>query len=307
MKILNVYDRQRADTTGMYIHKSLSKRGNIELMHCSTREWKDMKDEYDLYLLVDDGKKVDWPEDKFHPSVYWAIDMHIDWDWRLERVKKAKIDHVFCAQHNAVQIFENEGISASWLPLACDPEVYGKGEDVQKKYDVCFVGHVNPGWDIMDKRVDFLDAIFKEFPNFFYGQRYLGECYQKYAESRIVLNISVEDDINMRCFEAVCSGSLLATNNIKGNCFEDVFADHIDLVSYNDVDDAIDKIKYYLQNDGDRKVIEEMGKSHVINNHTYDHRCDEMLKYAHKMGWIDKPFLLKENNYATNKSEACTA
>ena len=52
-----------------------------------------------------------------------------------------------------------------WLPHAVEPLAYPKKSYINK-YDVCFVGNIG-GWE----RVDFLDRMFKEFPNFFKGKK----------------------------------------------------------------------------------------------------------------------------------------
>ena len=51
---------------------------------------------------------------------------------------------VFAAQRDGVDLLRGIGVSsATWLPLACDPEIHRK-HDVAKQYDVAFVGNIFP-------------------------------------------------------------------------------------------------------------------------------------------------------------------
>jgi spore maturation protein CgeB len=57
-----------------------------------------------------------------------------------------------------------------------------------------------------------LDRLFAEFPNFYYGQALFNDAARKFSESKVVFNISMLDDINMRTFEVLATGSFLLTN-----------------------------------------------------------------------------------------------
>lgn len=278
MKIGVVFDNRRNDTTGNYVLKALA-RSDHEVYHISTSFWKYQKPELDTYLVIDDGINCEWPEKGQFPFIaYWVIDTHLDPGWRIKNAIESGVDHVFCAQKNGVEIFEKRGISASWLPLACDPEVHFYDDGIRQKYDICFVGHTDPFWRVMDRRIDFLEWIFSKFPNFFYGQRYLKDATEIYTQSKIVLNHSVNNDINMRCFEACCSGSLLLTDRIKNNGFEDLFIEDIHLIVYSDFEDAATKIRYFLEHDDKRETIANLGRKNVFQRHTYHERMQEILR-----------------------------
>src|SRR5262249_23049743 len=96
---------------------------------------------FDLYLNIDDGLEYRWPKD-LRPSAWWAIDTHLNLPWYLR--KGGDFDLVFAAQRDGAEQLREAGIQASWLPLACDPQIHQKYE-VPKTLDVCFVGHVFPG------------------------------------------------------------------------------------------------------------------------------------------------------------------
>jgi hypothetical protein len=225
---------------------------------------------------------VDWGEDGLmavlpyvpletpHPMAYWASDTHLGYDYRLSMARKA--DFVFCAQKKAVEDMKRDGIpNPIWLPHAVEPQAYPKFDLLTKKYDVCFVGHVNSR-----NREDALDRLFKEFPNFYYGQALFDEAARKFAESKIVFNIAMKEDINMRCFEALATGSFLLTDWVPS--IDELFEDGKHLVLYRSMEECIEKAKYYLKHDDEREKIAQAGYEHVVKNHTIQNRVDVILE-----------------------------
>jgi glycosyltransferase involved in cell wall biosynthesis len=231
---------------------------------------------YDLNLWIDWGedgltgilpyKPIECPK----PMLYWASDTHLGYDYRLAMAKKA--DWVFCAQKRAVEDMKRDGVANPiWLPHAVEPMAYPKFDLLTKRYDVCFVGHVNS-----QNREDALDRLFKEFPNFYYGQQLFENAARKFAESKIVFNISMLDDINMRTFETMATGSFLLTNWIP--TIEEMFEDGKHLVLYRSLDEMVDKAKYYLAHDSEREKIAQAGYEEVMKNHTFVNRVQKMVE-----------------------------
>lgn len=237
--------------------------------------------EYDAHLWVDwgeDGLKGVLPYTPIEcpkPMIYWASDTHIQtptsdsYPYRLSMAKKADI--VFCAQKRGMEEMKRDGVANPiWLPHAVEPQAYPKFDLLSKKYDVCFVGHVNS-----KNREDALDRMFSEFPNFYYGQQLFEAAARKYAETKVVFNISMADDLIMRVFEVMATGSFLLTNWVP--TIEELFEDGKHLVLYKTLDEAVDKAKYYIAHDEEREKIAQAGYEHVIKNHTIQHRVNRIL------------------------------
>lgn len=238
--------------------------------------------QYQLSLHVDwgeDGLKGILPYEPIdtpHPFAYWCSDSHINnglpgdsYPYRLSVAKKA--DFVFCAQKRACEEMKRDGIeNPIWLPHAVEPQAYPKFDLLSKKYDIGFVGHVNS-----KNREDALDRMFREFPNFYYGQQLFEAAARKYAESKIVFNISMADDLIMRCFECMGTGSFLLTNWIP--TIEEHFEDGKHLVLYKTLDEAVDKAKYFLAHDEEREKIAQAGYEEVIKKHKIQDRVNVIL------------------------------
>ena len=281
----------RNDGNPCYVTQSLKRRG-IECDILAPNETIKHFGKYDLNIVVDWGEdalrsiipyEVKYPT----PYIYWASDTHINngkegdsYPYRLETARKAAI--VFCAQKRAIEEFRRDGVHAEWLPHAFEPWAYHDIESgkpvpfnyASKDYDVSFVGHVNS-----DNRIDFLDRMFKEFPNFFWGQRRFQDAAKIYCKSKISLNISMTDDVNMRNYEIAGSGGCLLTNWLP--TIEELgFEDGKTCLLYKSLEEASDKTNYYLKHDSEREKIAQTGLELCLERHTIDKRVDRMLEVA---------------------------
>ena len=225
---------------------------------------------FDLFINIDDGLDYVLPS-CLRPSALWAIDTHLEFDRSLRKARSA--DYVFAAQKDGAERLRQRGVSSAiWLPLACDPELHGQCETVSKEYDVGFVGNVLPGI-----RAELLDRVQASYPRTFVGIRYFREMTRLYCASRIVFNRGIKNDINMRVFEGLASGSLLLTNELAANGQSELFQDGEHLATYRDSDDLLDKIAWYLKHDSERERIASAGRVEVLDKHTYLHRMQSLL------------------------------
>ena len=175
--------------------------------------------------------------------------------------------------------FEKAVVKAEWLPHAFEPLAYPRFDYASKDHDVCFVGHVNS-----ENRMNFLHEMFKTFPNFYFGQRQFEKAAQKFCKSKIVLNIAMKEDLNMRVFEALGCGSFLLTDWVPH--IDEIFEDGKHLVLYRSLEEAVDKAKYYLAHDTDREKIAQAGYEEAIARHTIDHRADKILAAVNSVSKI---------------------
>jgi 2-polyprenyl-3-methyl-5-hydroxy-6-metoxy-1,4-benzoquinol methylase len=224
---------------------------------------------FDLYLNIDDGFSYPLP-DALRPSAWWAIDTHLNFARCRERA--TGFDFVFAAQRDGAARIEAERIAkATWLPLALDPEIHGK-QSVAKQFDVAFVGNVFPG-----VRAELLDLIRRRYPKSWIGQCYFHEMAKTYSAARTVFNRSIENDVNMRVFEGLASGSLLVTNDLSQNGLAELFQDGVHLATYRGPEELLDKLAFYLGREAVRERIAAAGHAEALANHTYRLRMERLL------------------------------
>ena len=98
-----------------------------------------------------------------------------------------------------------------------------------------------------------------------------------FSASKIVFNDAVKDDLNMRVFEALASGSMLLTDRAPGSGLEEMFRDREHLVIY-DEDNLEDLAEYYLAHERERERIAARGRAEALRWHTYDHRAASLIE-----------------------------
>ena len=94
--------------------------------------------------------------------------------------------------------------------------------------------------------------------------RILEEMALFYSRCRIAFNRSLNEDLNMRVFEALCSGSMLLTDRLPVESgLERLFQDRDHLVLYDD-DSLEGLVSYYLENVEEREAIAAKGRASVL-------------------------------------------
>ncbi|MBC8283132.1 MAG: glycosyltransferase, partial [Nitrospinae bacterium] len=209
------------------------------------------------------------------PKACYLIDTHINFEKHLEIANH--FDFVFLAQKAYVEKMQQVGIkNVFWLPLACDPDIHGQ-VDTEKKWDVGFVGTIP---DSQTRRKLLLERIGSRF-DLNCDRKFMEDMADHYSKSKIVFNNAINQDLNMRVFEALCSGSMLITDHAEGSGLEEMFEDKKHLVFYDD-ESIEEKISYYLENDKERQSIAEQGRQEILENHTYLHRANDLINILNR-------------------------
>ncbi len=286
---------------------------------------------YDLHFWVDWGEDAvlgreqaltDGIPNDGGKKIYVVSDAHIDDGYRFEKAKQ--FDCVFFNQkhyikeyieyavldkekklkliqelthvgYNLVDINNKVVQQVFYLPHAAEPDIFynfNQGDKATiKKYDICFIGHMqeyHKDNTINMSRIDVLDKIFREIPNFYFGTRNPGypdknifqDAAKRFCESKVVFNISIGNDVNMRFFEILSTGSFQLVNwipELENIEKEYDFHEGTDYVSYKTMDEAIRKAKYYIEHDDERERIALSGFRQLLKTGTYEARVREIF------------------------------
>lgn len=271
MKILVSFDNKvRPDSTGVYLVNGFQQLGH-EVNHVLPEKMLDINGGHDLYVKCDDGLRVTQWNPELHPSHYYAIDTHLENDWRIELARQGKFD--------SISVVHSEGLKlpwpkeAFWLPVGCDPTIHDVGKRT-KLFDGCFIGNFHS--QFADRRIDMVDAFFAKCPVIFHGTRMFQEMAEKYAQSKIIFNCSLNGDVNMRVFEAMCSGSCLLTDRVPDLELLG-FTDKVHYFGYSSQAELIDLTDMLLKDEVTRESVAKNGQDEVIRNHTYSMRMDKII------------------------------
>lgn len=273
MKIIVSFEnRVRRDSTGVYFVRAAEQLGH-EVKHVLPEDIHKVKPgDADFYLKVDDGIDSQVWNPELHPSAYYAIDVHLDTEWRLRFADNGKFDFVAVAQSCGLSLPWH--VNPSYLALGCDPEIHHVGER-EKLYDGCFIGNFHT--QHAGKRVGAVHAFFAACPGpIYFGNRMFQEMSEKYAQSKIVFNQAINNDVGMRVFEAMCSGSCLVSPRLPD--MERLgLIDGIHYAAYSDLDEMQKVVKDLLSNDDKREGIARNGRR-VSTQHFYSSRMKEILE-----------------------------
>lgn len=201
------------------------------------------------------------------PSAAWLIDTHRGLDWRAPL--GAAFDACFVAQRNAVPALAASGVDASWLPLASpEPGALGRVRDVP----VAFVGFVTPG-SLRQHVLDALEQHYEVDRN--RGYVAPAEMMRRYARARVVVNVPLAQDLNMRLFEAAGAGAYVVTGPMEG--LEEVLpATLVTIVASDDPSDWVAAVGEALAGGGTRERAERAAAL-IAAGHRYVHRARTIL------------------------------
>lgn len=260
-------------TTAVHLHKALDDLSEVHAIGPGNERpnpWIDSK----LPLVWIESGVLWYPELallRTRLTAAWIIDTHVQLYWRA--ILGRAFDKVFLAQRQAVTPTKRLGVDSSWLPLATSNYLIPlTGSFSKRTFDVAFVGSITP--DSQRARVmEDLSQRFKVAPY----QKYQtpAEMMETYSTARIVVNIPVRDDLNLRVFEGPAAGAFLVTPSLNG-LQEILPADLYGEVLGQSPSDFVDAIGRALDLDDlpDRAYA---ARSLICEHHTYKQRAHHVL------------------------------
>jgi len=182
-----------------------------------------------------------------------------------------------------------------YFPFGCNEQIFRK-LDVPKKYDVSFVGTWHPyrEWIVSRIRKAGIKVAVAGY-RWAAGEVNQDQMVNYFNQSKINLNLSNSaswdmrylasspvaivnrlhskknvEQMKARIFEVNGCGGFQLSYYVEGiaNCY----VPDRELVIYTDVDDLIEKIRFYLKQDALRESIAEAGYNRTMQEHTFAHR-----------------------------------
>ena len=97
----------------------------------------------------------------------------------------------------------------------------------------------------------------------------------KHRDQSTIVNKLVLDQIKGRNFEVPGCGGFTLTGRAEN--LEDYYRDGKEVVIFEDADDLVRKVQYYLDHDDERAAIAQSGYDRTMHEHTYIHRFNEIF------------------------------
>lgn len=226
------------------------------------------------------------------PTVAYHLDLYMG----LERWQEYQDHDYFKVQH----FFTVDRLMADWLNENTDTKGYyipagvlheeAYAMRLPKKYDVIFVGSrgYHHEWPYRPKLIDWLKATygdrFHHFGNDGEGVVRGIDLNRLYGSTKVVVGDTLCPDFTYpyymsdRVFETVGRGGFIIHPYIKG--IEEFFKLDDELITYpyNDFDELVKLIDYFLTHNEHRQQILERGNYRVKNEHTYRDRWTRIIE-----------------------------
>ena len=105
--------------------------------------------------------------------------------------------------------------------------------------------------------------------------------------------------IKARVFEVPGAGGMLLTENCLG--IEQYFEIGKEIETFNNLDELVNKINYYLNNHHERDKIANAGNCRTCNEHTYDERMKRLINLAFEIRNMQGNKKVQLDNFRLNK------
>jgi len=217
------------------------------------------------------------------PRAFYALDPHLNLYWHQKYA--SNFDCVFTTQRASMSAFSGQGRPVHWLPWAVDLGVIFD-HSLPRLYDIAFVGRVAP--ESRRKRRLILDALKSQFQIDVWGDRpdnvvSRQEMGRIYSQARLVVNESIQGEVNLRVFESLAAGALLLTEDVGSNLLG-LFTPGEDLITFGP-QDLLEKAAYFLGHEAARRAIAQRGRERVYAQHHTLARARQFLEYLGEKDW----------------------
>ena len=274
MRLALLFDKLRADTTGIYFERAFQQLGH-EVTHWWMRDAAQAPPGFDLYIRIDDGNYTADLPDGLRPRIYWVSDTHLPNPLKALKRLAPRYDIAFTAMHEGTADLRRAGANAVWVfGGACDPEIHRR-LTVPKRYDVGFVGT-----DGGIPRKFYLQALRERYPQSFLGTAPHTQMADLYSASKIGFNfVPPAETLTMRSFEIMSCGAMLLLNAVRDPAVHLLgFEPGRHLVLYRSPQELFQQIDYYLAHEPEREAIAAAGHTLTVQKHRYLDRARFMLE-----------------------------
>lgn len=208
------------------------------------------------------------------PQATWIYESGDDpqcFPYNFEKVKTGKFDLIMSPDIRAVKEYNKRGFKAVWSPHFADPLFLGK--EVEPVYSAITSRHFSEPFFMLLKS--------KLGDSFFARDKFINEKdhLSFLKKGKIIIQNSKYKEITRRIFEGMLVNRLVLTDRPDADTRIDVlFKENVDIIYFDTVDECVEKVKYFSQNEKERQVIAKNGYEKVIKNHTVQKRVEHLLK-----------------------------
>ena len=242
-------------------------------VHTSPHALGYLLDWCDAILFLENYDESGWTpnlHDIKKPKLFWSIDGHCARKQHIQLCRRNRFDIVLNSCYSCVAPMAYYCSLSTWFPNCYPSDLVNCGRDI-RKIDFGYCGSLGPlTRSILLERLASHSGLHLDI-------NVLGQSMVSALQNYIIsFNRNIGDDINYRTFESMGAGAMLITNETSG--LQKLFRDGEHLVLYDNFDDCIEKVHYYINHPEERQAIATAGTMRVQQEHTYDNRVRRMCE-----------------------------
>jgi hypothetical protein len=216
---------------------------------------------------------------------YWGRKVNSEW-WGTYGLIPY-LDLALTAAPECVDWYQKEGCPALFFPEASAPDIFHPLPELPKLHEVCFVGS---RYGIREKIVTGLRkagiGVTAYGAGWGGGRLDTQDVSRLFAQSKIVLGVGTvgycEDfyALKMRDFDGPMSDSCYVTHDNPD--LRLVYRVGEELVTYQSVDDCVEKVRWYLSHEDERERVAQAGRARALADHTWENRFSDLFGVLRK-------------------------
>ena len=171
-------------------------------------------------------------------------------------------------------LWQNKTDDLVCIMSACDKRPWRFGimdslKDAFARDETVFVGEYREG-----QTLDGVDT----------GERHFGGYFKKLLNAKISVDSYGCGEARQtgRFWESLANGCLVMYQPIEPHIWSNTYIDEEDFIVYNDLDELIDKAKYYVGHPEEARKIADRGFTKLLKYHTTEQRAKEFLSLLDK-------------------------
>jgi len=204
-------------------------------------------------------------------KILYSMDTHMIGEEHVGYAKAQRFD-VFLTAVKGWEALNEGGMKRYWFPNNYPQKLFEdalKDCDYSKEYPVAFLGNTA-------NRMEWINVL-RERCGLVHLTGIIGDdMARSLRKIGVSWNRNISGDINARTFEVLGAGSFLLTNHTPG--LDELFDCGKHLVTYDSIDDCVDKIKYYSENVDEREAIARAGHDHCKKHHSDKSRAVRLVE-----------------------------
>ena len=207
------------------------------------------------------------------PTVYWAIDTHLNFYWHRHYAKL--FWGVLTSQADDPQRFLDAGSAAAqWMPWHAEPLAWKPF--AEREVDVGFVGRLSAE---RQARTWMLDLLAEAGPLEIRSDIPQNQVPDFHASTRIAPNEAILGEINFRLFETAATGCCIVTpSNAPG--LDQLFEPSVEAAPYGDSLELLELVAYYRRHPEQAEAMGRAAHQRLMREHTAEHRARQVVGFA---------------------------